>query len=267
MGLAVEVLAGRVTNPGAALTALTANSGDTFAIRAMAPGSSAWIDDVWAHEATPGVIRIRSPRMHDNVQNLRLTNPAAAARALLPDELNQPVYSQDVMTVELSGGGAETDVGCLLMYYENVAGLDARLATWGQVLPRIKNILTQEVDIAAAGTLGDWSAGTTLNTTFDLLKANVDYAVLGYTCGSAVAAVALRGPDTGNVRIGGPGTTEAIETRSWFIRQSNSLGKPFIPIINAANKGATLAFQTSASAGATTNVAWIMAELSNSAGM
>lgn len=267
MGLAVEVVTGRVTNPGAALTALTANSGDTFAIRAMAAGSNAWLDDIWAQEATPGVIRVRSPRMHDNVQNLRLINPTASARPLLPDELNQAVYSQDVLTVELSGGGAETDVGCLLMYYENVAGLDARLATWGQVQPRIRNVLTNEVDIAGAGTLGDWSAGTTLNTTFDLLKANVDYAVLGYVCATAVAAVALRGPDTGNVRIGGPGTTEAIETRNWFVRQSQSLSKPFIPIINAANKGATLAFQVSAAAGATNNVAWILAELSSAAGM
>lgn len=267
MGLAVEVLAGRVVNPGAALTALTANSGDSFAIRAMAAGSAAWIDDIWAHEATAGIIRVRSPRLHDNVQGIRLSNPTVSARALLPDLLNQPVYSQDVLTVELSGGGAETDVGCLAMYYENVAGLDARLTTWEQVTPRIRNILTQEVAIAAATTLGDWSAGTTLNTTFDLLKANVDYAVLGYVCGGGVAAVALRGPDTGNVRIGGPGTTEELETRDWFLRQSKALGKPWIPIINAANKGATLAFQVSASAAVTTTVDWILAELAPTAGM
>lgn len=267
MGLAVEVIAGRAVNPGAALTAVTMNSGDTLAIRAMAAGSSAWLDDVWAHEATPGVVRVRSPRMHDNVQNLRLTNPIAQPRGLMPDELNQPVYSQDVLILEISGGGAETDVACLLMYYENVTGLDARLATWGQVLPRVRNLLTQEVDVTGAATVGDWSAGTTINTTFDLLKANVDYAVLGYETSASVAAVALRGPDTGNVRIGGPGTTEALETRNWFIRQSNSLGKPFIPIINAANKGATLAFQVSASASATTNVGWVLAELAPAAGM
>jgi hypothetical protein len=267
MGLAYEVLAGRVVNPGAALTAVTMDSGDTLAIRAMAAGSSAWLDDVWAHEATPGVVRVRSPRMHDNVQNLRLTNPTASARTLLPDQVNQPVYSQDVMILELSGGGAETDVACLLMYYENVAGLDARLATWPQVASRIRNILTQEVDITGAATVGDWSAGTTINTTFDLLKANVDYALLGYECSASVAAVAIKGPDTGNVKAGGPGTTEAIETKDWFIRQSNSLGKPTIPIINAANKGATQAFQVSASASATTNVGFILAELAPSAGM
>lgn len=267
MGLAVEVIAGRVTNPGAVLTALTANSGDSFAIRNMNTGSMAWIDDVWAHEATPGVLRVRSPRLHDNVQGIRLTNTQAVARALMPDEINQNVYSQDVLTVELSGGGAETDVGCLLMYYMDVPGLNARLATWPQVQPRVRNILTQEVAIAGAATTGDWSAGTTFNTTFDLLKANVDYAVLGYVCGASVAAVALRGPDTGNVRIGGPGCVEELETRNWFIRQSNISGQPFIPIINAANKGATLAFQVSASASATTTVDWILAELAPSAGM
>lgn len=267
MGLAVEVLAGRVTNPGAALTALTANSGDSFAIRNMAPGSTALLDDIWAHEGTPGVIRVRSPRFHDNVQGIRLTNTTTSARALLPDELNQNVYSQDVLIVELSGGGAEVDVGCLAMYYNDVPGLNARLTTWPQVAPRIRNVLTQEVAIAGAATTGDWSAGTTINTTFDLLKANVDYAVLGYVCGGAVAAVALRGPDTGNVRVGGPGTTEELETRDWFVRQSNIDGRPWIPIINAANKGATLAFQVSASASATTTVDWILAELAPTAGM
>jgi len=267
MGLAVEVLAGRVTNPGAALTALTPDSGDSFAVRAMAAGSVAWIEDMWAHEATPGVFRVRSPRFHDNVQGIRLSNTTASARGLLPDVIRQPLYSQDVLLVELSGGGAETDVGCLLAYYQNVQGLDARLATWGQVAPRIRNILSQEIAIAGAGTLGDWSAGTAINTTFDLLKANVDYAVLGYVCASSVAAVALRGPDTGNVRIGGPGTTEELETRDWFVRQSLANGDPFIPIINAANKGATLAFQVSASAGAATTVDWILGELSPGAGM
>jgi len=265
MGLAVEVLAGRVVNPGAALTALTPDSGDSFAIRAMAAGSSAWLDDLWAHEATPGILRVRSPRFHDNVQGIRVANATASARALLPDLVNQPVWSQDVLIVELSGGGAETDVGCLCMYYENVQGLDARLATWEQVSPRIRSILTQEVAITGAATVGDWSAGTTINTTFDLLKANVDYAVLGYLCGAGVAAVALRGPDTGNVRIGGPGTTEELETRDWFVRQSRVLGRPWIPIVNAANKGATLAFQVSASASATTTVGWILAELAPTA--
>jgi hypothetical protein len=267
MGNAWETIAGRVVNPGAALTALTPNTADSFSVRSFQAGVLAFLDQMWAHEATPGVLRIRSPRLHDNVQNLRMTVPTASPRTLLPDPLFQPLYPQDVLTVELSGGGAETDVGVFQIYYTDLPGIAARFGSWDQVKPRVRNILTNEVDITGAATTGDWSAGTPMNTTFDLLKANVDYAVLGYETSASVAAVALRGPDTGNLRVGGPGTTEVIETKDWFIRQSNANGYPCIPIINAANKAGTLAFQCSASASATTNVGWVLAELAPAAGM
>lgn len=258
---AYEVLAGRVVNPGAALTALTADTGDSFAVRSFNMGTPAYLDDMWAHEATPGVFRVRSPRLHDNVQGMRYRVPTTAARALLPDEADQILYPQDVLTVELSGGGAETDCGFILAYYTDLPGIAARLATWEQIAPRVASILSNEVAITGAATTGDWSAGTPINTTFDLLKANVDYAVLGYESDTAVGAIALRGPDTGNLRVGGPGGNEALETRNWFVRQSRSNSRPYIPIINAANKGSTLAFQASASASATINVSFILAEL------
>lgn len=261
MGNAYEVLAGRVVNPGAAFTALTPNTGDSFAIRSFGGGAPAYLDDMWAHEATPGVLRVRSPRLHDNVQGIRARVGVTVARGLLPDEADQLLYAQDVLTVEATGGTAETDVGCLLAYYTDLPGIAARVTSWEQVLPRIANVLTAEVAVTGAATTGDWSAGTPLNTTFDLLKANVDYAVLGYESDTSVAAVGLRGPDTGNLRVGGPGTSEVLETRNWFIRQSRASGRPYIPIINAANKGSTLAFQCSASASATINVAFILAEL------
>lgn len=261
MPLCYETLAGRVTNPGGTFTTLTADTGDSFTIRNATAGVKAYIDQIWQHAATPGVIRVRSPRMHDNVQNLRLTNPNASPRALLPLSAYQNIYPQDVLTVDMTGGGAEVDVGVLQLYYGDVPGLSARLATWDQILPRINNLLTVEVDIPGATTTGDWSAGTPINTTFDLLKANVDYAFLGYECSGSVAAVALRGPDTGNVKVGGPGCLEPLETRDYWVRMSQAGGDPMIPIINAANKGGTLAYQVSASASATTNVGFICAEL------
>jgi hypothetical protein len=265
MGLAFETIAGRVVNPGAVATALTANTGDAFAVRAFDSGTNTYLHNAWAHEATPGILRIRSARLHDFVQGLRFQVGVASARGLIPAAVDQPLYYTDILTVEMTGGAAETDVGVLQLYYQSVGGLAARLANWSQVAPRIVNILTVEVDITAAATLGDWSAGTPLNTTFDLLKADYDYAILGYECSASVAAIALRGPDTGNVKVGGPGTTESIETRDYWIKQGNDSGLAMIPIIAANNKGSTLAFQCSASAGVTNNVGFIVAQLSPTA--
>ncbi|MGH7743509.1 MAG: hypothetical protein ACREQ5_01625 [Candidatus Dormibacteria bacterium] len=242
-------------------TALTPNTGDTFQVQAFTPSAGAWLEQIFAHEATPGVVRVRSPKMHDNVQNLRLQVTNSIAQRLLPPAAMQELYPQDTITFEATGGAAETDVAFLQLYYADNPGASQRLALWAQVKPRIKNILSVEVAVTGAATLGDWSAGTPINTTFDLLKANTDYAVLGYLAGGAIGAVALAGPDTSNFKVGGPGGLDPIESTSYFVDMSNAYGTPHIPIINSANRGATLAYQCSALASATTNVDFICAEL------
>lgn len=261
MGLGYYLVSGRVTNPGAALTAVTVNTGDSLQIPSYADGSFAALENAWAHEATPGVLRIRSPKFHDNVQGLRLTNPEVQAKPLLPDESDQPVVTIDTLTVELSGGGAETDVAVLALYLQDMRGAAQNLALWEQVNPRIVNMLTNEVDCTAPGTIGNWNAGNPLTLTFDQLHANTDYAVLGYTVSAACAAIAISGPATSQLKCGGPGTTDSRVTRDWFVRQTLQTGRPHIPIINQADKGATLVYTLSASAPAAINVGLICAEL------
>lgn len=264
MGLAYFLTSGRVTNPGAALTALTVNTGDSLTVPFFSTAAPAYLEQAWAHSATPLILRIKSPKFHDNVQGLRLTVPEAAAKPLLPDEADQPLIPMDTLTVELSGGGAETDVAVLALYLTDMAGANQQLASWDQVKPRIMNMLTNEVDCTAPATVGNWNAGNALTLTFDQLHITSKYAVLGYEVNAACAAVALSGPDTSQLKVGGPGTLDSRITRDWFVRQSIQTGRPHIPILNAANKGATSAFTLSASAPAAINVSWILAELTGS---
>lgn len=262
MGVAYYLVSGRVTNPGAALTAVTVNTGDSLQVPFFNDTQPGYLENCWAHEATVGVLRIRSPRFHDNVQGLRLTVPETAAKPLLPDEADQPLVPMDQLTVELSGGGAETDVAVLAYWIADLKGTDQQLSTWEQIKPRIKNMLTNEVDCTAPATIGNWNAGNALNLTFDQLHANTMYAVLGYTVSAACAAVAVSGPDTSQLKCGGPGTVDSRATRDWFVRQSIQSGRPHIPVIGSQNKGATLVYTLSASAPAAINVGLIMAELS-----
>lgn len=261
MGLAYEIVSGRATNPGAAFTALTPSTGASFGIRSADMSSEVILDSMWAKGGTAGQFRIRSPRLHDNVQGIKFNYLANNARDWLYGFQGQPLEPQDVLIAEITGGAAETDTGYFGVYYRNLPGVDARLTDWPSIAARIKNILTVQVAVAGAATLGDWSAGTALNATQDLLKANVDYAVLGYTCDVSVGAIAIQGPDTGNLKTGGPGPTEALETVNYFIEQSNSSGRPYIPVVNAANKFGTLVFQQDNLAGATNNVFLQLAEL------
>lgn len=262
MGLASYLISGRVTNPGGALTAVTPNTGDVLQIPSYNRATKAYLENCWAHEGTPGTLRIRSPKLHDNVQGLRLAVPETAAKPLLADEVDQPVVSLDTLIVELSGGAAEVDVAVLMFYLEDMDGADQKLATWDQIKPRVLNILTNEVVVAAPATQGNWSGGTVLTNNNDQLHADTSYAVLGYVVPTACAAIAFSGPDTSQLKMGGPGTTDPKYTRDWFIRQSIAGNRPHIPVIKSANKGATLVYSLSNAAPAAITVGLILAELS-----
>ena len=261
MGKAFEIVAGRVTNPGATFTALTANTGNTFAVRAFDNSSTAWLENVWGQEATKGAIRIRSPKMHDAVNGLRWTVPAAVIRGFMADPVDTRLYSTDTLTVEMSGGAAEIDAGAYVVYYDDLPGIDAQLGMWDTIKPSIVDLVTVPVSVTGPTTSGDWSAGNTINSLVDTLKADTKYAILGYQCDTESLAVAIAGPDTGNLRVGGPGCVEPIETRSWFVRDSGPGMRPHIPVINSNNRGGTLVSVAKVGAGGTVAVELTLAEL------
>ncbi len=261
MGNAIQVITGRIVNQ-AALTAWTVNTGDSLTVRDFNDATATYLEGLWAQSATAGTIRVRSARLHDFVQGIRFRVPAALIRNFLADEASQQLYPNDVLTVEQAGGGAETDSGALCLYYTDLPGIAARLAMWEQIRGRVVNVLTQEVAITGPVTAGDWSPGTNINATFDLLKADTDYAVLGYQLDTPCNAFAIQGTDTGNLKCGGPGTTESLETRDWFVTKSKATGRPWIPIINSNNRGATQAFVALNTAAGTINGGIVLAQLS-----
>src|SRR5207253_232823 len=105
---------------------------------------------------------------------------------------------------------------------------------------RIVHISGCEVDLTTGGTAGDYGGAAAINTTFDQFKANTDYAIIGYNTDIACCSVGIRSADFANLRVGGPGTNNKIETRDWFVRMSNAMNLPMIPVFNAANKAGTL---------------------------
>lgn len=262
MGACWEVIDTFVTNPGAGPVATAPFPGDTLTVRNFEDPAGAWLADIWASGATTGVGRIRSPRLHDNVQGLRFRDIAATNRGLLTEYSLQRLYAQDALIVELGGGGAETDGMSYCVYYDDLPGASPDYHQISDLLPRIRNLINVEVVVGAGAAVGQRSASSALNATFDLLKANTEYAILGYEVDANGLSVGFRGIDTGNLRIGGPMTTERIETRDWFVRLSTRLGKPMIPTVNSANKGGFLIDDAQVVVGVAANVTLVMAELS-----
>src|SRR5256885_1491178 len=100
MGRAMEVISGYAVNPSSTFTALTMATGDSNAVRNFAPPNRAELVDQWALGATKGLIRTRSPRLHDNVDGVSLAYAAALPVPLWPAYNREMLYPQDVLTLE-----------------------------------------------------------------------------------------------------------------------------------------------------------------------
>ena len=242
MGKALEVINGFVTAPDTTLTALTMGAGDTLTIRNAPLDSNILLLQAWTDNQTAGTLRIRSARLHDNVEGIRLDASASEVKPLLPKRFMQTLVPQDALVVQLSGSntGGDIESAALMLFYENLPGISARLIDVPTLLANMINLVTVE-NTLALGTGGGYSGEEAITAEFDQLKANTDYALMGYLVDAECASVGWRGSDTGNVRVGGPGDELGRDyTRSWFYDLAFWYQMPMIPVFNSANKDAIL---------------------------
>lgn len=261
MPYALQMNCGFFTAAAAGTGVVTPNGGDTFNVANFSLSSSAYLDQVWANGASTDFLRIRSTRMHDANQGIRLAVSGITNVPMLPWELDQPLYPSDTPTVELDETAIATGAIAAIYRYNDLPGVNPRYATWEEISGRILAVSGVSVAIGAIGAIGSYSAGAAINSAFDNFEAGADYALLGYETLASRLAIAISGQDTGNMKIGGPGINDAGRTRDWFIRASKEGGSPYIPIIAANNKGSTFVFQADNAASAATTVTLIMAEL------
>lgn len=263
MGRALELLVGQATAPGTTFTGLTMNAGNSLTVRSAAIDAKVYLIAAWTDVQAAGTFRIRSPRLHDNVQGLRFDTIVSDLHPLLPAGFKQPLMTQDVLVAEITGSATAGDLetGAMLVYYEDLPGIDSRLITWDTLQSRLKHLLTVE-NTLALGTGGGYSGEEAINAEFDLLKANTEYALLGYLVDTECACVRWRGSDFGNLGVGGPGDeTHRHLTREWFTRLARLTGLPLIPTFNAANKGGVLIDGCQDEIGTDTTVITILGEL------
>lgn len=243
----LELVTGQATAPGAGPTALAAFSSGTGAVRNYDTGN-AWLLQVWQiQNTTAGWVRIRSPRMHDMVQGIRLQSEFSDGHPLLPQGFAQLLYAQDNLTIEVSGSAVAGDIVnvALLIYYESLKGAVGRFIDLTTLEARMVNLFT--VSHALVTGAGIYGAAQAISAgASDTMKANTSYAWLGYVCSETAAAVGqgaaigLTGVDTGNLRIGGPVLVDNDVTASWFVDLTKKYNRPMIVTIDSANRQATL---------------------------
>jgi len=242
MGRALELLTGFNTAPGATLTALTMAGSDSLTVRNFNEPSKAELITNWTDSQATGQLQIRSPRMHDNVQGITIVTQISEPQPLMPIGATNRLYAQDTLTVLLSGSAVAGDIetACMLVHYDDLPGISARLIDNGELESRFEEIMISTNTIAT-GTAGGYSGSQAINTTVDNWKANRDYALLGFQTSVECAAIRYQGSDTGNLGIGGPGhDTFKVLTGDWFKMLSHKYHRPLIPVFNAANKQSIL---------------------------
>jgi hypothetical protein len=234
----LEVIAGQATAPGSTFTALSMNAGNSLTVRNAALNADVRLIQMWAKHQVAGVFRIRSPKLHDNVQGIRVRNPASLAIQMLPWDTYQKLIPQDTLIAEITGSavGGQFEEAAALIYYSDLPGQAARLTTVDDVQKRGLNIFTVESTLTP-GASGGYSGAQAINANFDLFKANTDYALLGYRVDVRCAVVRWTGIDTGNLGVGGPGEPNISDiTENWFSWLSRWQNLPLIPVFNSANK-------------------------------
>jgi len=261
MGLCYDTNSYTSTSTGAGNFIASANyAGDTNVVRNFAQTDKAFLLSFGRKGATAGTARIRSNLFHDDVQGIRVRALAADPTDHLLDQALNLLYSQDSPLIDGDGTNAEVEQYWTATYYTNLPGAQARLHMPADVTPLIQLIVAQQVTITAV-IPPNW-ASIALTSLYNTLKANRDYAVLGYQVDTVLGAVALQGADTANFKVGGPGILDIYKTRDYFVRTSIESGLPCIPVINAANAPATNLLVANDVAAVGANVTFILALLS-----
>lgn len=246
-------------NTGAAAAAVT---GDSLVV-ANGKGDIKIIA-AWADNQTAGWFQIAAPTGHDTSRGFRAVTSAGDPRNVLTPGLGLPVSAQETLAVQIAGSNTAGDVEtvAMLLAYDNLPGIDAKMIKWAELVRRMEKITTIQATLthAAAG----HSGSELITAESDLLKANRQYAVLGANCSVETCALTLIGPDTGNVRIGVPGNKLAANHGvEFFPHLARAFDAAYIPVINSGNKGSTYLGTLGDENAASVVASWHLALLKN----
>jgi hypothetical protein len=256
---------------GGAFEALTVVSGDSLSVLFFNPDSSAFVEEVFSGNSTQRMeVAIFSPRFGDNQFGLRLqhmfnptqASPAGPPQWIMPEQLDIPVFPSDVLNVQVNAPAAAGNANVSLqVYYQNVPGAGQRLANWDTVRAiGWVRVLGIEVTVTPGAT-GAPGTAVAINANDARLRANLDYAILGYTTDTSGLLFRLRGPDTSGFNIPLPVSFDGRNTADYFISSDQQHPGPHIPIVNSNNAGSTLIDGIAHNNPGATKVSLVMAEM------
>jgi hypothetical protein len=225
------------TNPGSSGAAAAAFSGDSLVIENNQGEMRPSIISMWGFNSTSGFQQLTFPSGHDTTRGFRASVIASETDPTLPVGMNIAVTAQEQLALTLSGSGAAIEQGSALIFYPNLPGVQGRYIHAAEVDERVEKMTT--INCTITGVANSYSEEL-INAESNLLLANRDYAVIGMRSAVNCLAMYIKGPDTGNVKVGVPGGdgVSFIDSR-FFYKLSEELGLPLVPVINSGNRDNT----------------------------
>lgn len=241
MGRALDLTGFTVTAPGAAGTVMNPFAGDPANIRNSLDGVPINLLGFWSKAQAVGSTQVVYPSGNDTTRNLRFENVANQPGNMFPRGIGAAQKAQDALTLTQIGSAVAGDVELahMLVHYDDLPGIDQELISIEDLYARQVRPVTIQGTLTATGA-GAWSGATAVSAFTQFLRGNTQYAWLGYKLSAVCGAIAMNGPSTGNLRVGGPGLTGPdSETVNWFTQLAEWQGKPMIPTWNTANNAGT----------------------------
>lgn len=229
---------------GGSFEALTAGTGDSATIQTTSQEPAGYLSSIYGTDDTSVCeISITATRFHDQTYGIRMALPAGSGLApagrsleISPLGIKQAVYSADVLSVKANGTAADNVNVTFMIYYPNLAGIDFN----GITADQLRNLGGNNVGVRVSPTSGsgDWGSSVALNSVTDLLHAGKDYALVGASSQTPVAAFGIQGIDSGNMRVGGPLLADPGLDATLFLRHAEAHNAALIPVFQANNAGA-----------------------------
>jgi len=235
-----ELTCWSATAPGSSGAAATALTGDSLTIKNNRGIAGPAIIALWGMQQTSGWQQIAFPSGHDTTRGYRYGVEAGDTYERLPRGIEIPITAQELMTITIAGSATAGDVelGCALLHYPDLPGVDSRTLTWNQLNQKFEKLTT--VFATVTGAAAGYTGAELINAESDLLLANRDYAILGGSTTVDCAAVTIIGPDTGYTRIGFPGADQVADlSNDFFCDLARTCDKSLIPVMNSGNRNAT----------------------------
>ena len=231
------------TTGGTFADTLAANSGDSLSIANFTNGG-ARIVKMWGIDsdsvAEVAITDTRFDSIHDPQFGIRANIPAlipggaavVGSHDILDPPASVPVYAGDTLTFTVTSTAADDVIVTYQIEYDDLPGTFGQFASWDRVQSLRETTIGLRCAPVASGTPGAYGTARALNADDTRLTGGKYYAVLGWSLQTVATTITLKGPSTGNNRVGLPGGALTLDTMMGFVSMSQQFGKPLIPILN-----------------------------------